>query len=223
MAISVQATKTESEGGIPILKNLPWVGKYLFGYTDYSDERDELLVFLTPYVFQTSEEAQAEAKRRKDYLDAAGIWNRGWSSSELADVPDEEEMLRREKLKRAYEDKQFAAGQERVKARRAHDRKLLETLEDSIRIKSEELEDEREDLTPREIRDREQELANERAMREALMDELAADEGALEPDQEAPAPTPPAQPGPQPALQEQSNNAPLLRPIAAEQAFQEQQ
>ena len=219
----VTQTKTESEGGIPILKNLPWVGKYLFGYTDYSDERDELLVFLTPYVFQTSEEAQAEAKRRKDYLDAAGIWNRGWSSSELADVPDEEEMLRREKLKRAYEDKQFAAGQERVKARRAHDRKLLETLEDSIRIKSEELEDEREDLTPREIRDREQELANERAMREALMDELAADEGALEPDREAPAPTPPAQPGPQPALQEQSNNAPLLRPIAAEQALQEQQ
>lgn len=199
----VTQTKTESEGGIPILKNLPWIGKYLFGYTDYSDERDELLVFLTPYVFQTSEEAQAEAKRRKDYLDAAGIWNRGWSSSELADVPDEEEMLRREKLKRAYEDKQFAAGQERVKARRDHDRKMLETLEDSIRIKSEDLEDERDELTPREIRDRERELANERAMREALINELNEDEAPA-------APTAPAQP--QPAEQPRG----LLRALVTE-------
>lgn len=173
----VTQSKTESEGGIPILKNIPFIGKYLFGYTDYSDERDELLVFLTPYVFQTSEEAQAEAKRRKDYLDAAGIWNRGWSNSELADVPDEEEMLRREKLKRAYEDKQFAASKERVKARREHDRKMLDLLEDSIRIKSEDLEDEREDLSPREIRDREREIANEKQMREALFNELEEDGG----------------------------------------------
>ena len=186
----VTQSKTESEGGIPILKNIPWIGKYLFGYTDYSDERDELLVFLTPYVFQTSEEAQSEAKRRKDYLDAAGIWNRGWSNSELADVPDEEEMLRREKQKRAYEDKQFAASQERVKARREHDRKMLDLLEDSIRIKSEDLEDEREDLSPREIRDREREIANERQMRDALYSEIEADGGAVP--EEAPAPDPDA-------------------------------
>ena len=182
----VTQSKTESEGGIPILKNIPFIGKYLFGYTDYSDERDELLVFLTPYVFQTSEEAQAEAKRRKDYLDAAGIWNRGWSSSELADVPDEEEMLRREKLKREYEDKQFAASKERVKARRDHDRKMLDLLEDSIRIKSEDLEDEREDLSPREIRDREREIANEKQMREALYNELEESGGSAP--EEAPAP-----------------------------------
>lgn len=182
----VTQSKTESEGGIPILKNIPWIGKYLFGYTDYSDERDELLVFLTPYVFQTSEEAQAEAKRRKDYLDAAGIWNRGWSNSELADVPDEEEMLRREKLKREYEDKQFAASKERVKARRDHDRKMLDLLEDSIRIKSEDLEDEREDLSPREIRDREREIANEKQMREALYNELEESGGSAP--EEAPAP-----------------------------------
>ena len=194
----VTQSKTESEGGIPILKNIPFIGKYLFGYTDYSDERDELLVFLTPYVFQTSEEAQAEAKRRKDYLDAAGIWNRGWSNSELADVPDEEEMLRREKLKRAYEDKQFAASKERVKARREHDRKMLELLDDSIRIKSEDLEDEREDLSPREIREREREIANEKQMREALYNEIEEDGGS------APEDTPAA-----PA----SNESALLRPM----------
>ena len=179
----VTQEKTETEGGIPILKNIPWVGKYLFGYTDYEDTRDELLVFLTPYVFNSSEEAQAEAKRRKDYLDAAGIWNRGWSSSELADVPDEAEMLRREKLKRAYEDKQFQAGRERIQARREHDRKMLGILEDSIRIKSEELEDERADLSESEIRDREREIANERAMRAALLREIAERD-------ETPAPAP---------------------------------
>lgn len=199
----VRQTKTETESGIPLLKDIPWIGKYLFGYTDYSDDRDELLVFLTPYVFETSEEAQAEAKRRKDYLDAAGVWNKGWSNSDIADVMDEEEMLRREKLKRAYEDKQFAAGQERVKARRDHDRKMLETLEDSIRIKSKDLEDERDELTPREIRDRERELANERAMREALINELNEDEAPA-------APAAPAQP--QPAEQPRG----LLRALVTE-------
>ncbi len=186
----VRQTKTETESGIPLLKDIPWIGKYLFGYTDYSDERDELLVFLTPYVFQSSEEAQAEAKRRKDYLDAAGVWNKGWSNSEIADVMDEQEMLRREKLKRAYEDKQFAASKERVRARREHDRKMLELLEDSIRIKSEDLEDEREDLSPREIRDREREIANEKQMREALYNEIEEDGGAAP--EEAPAPEPDA-------------------------------
>ena len=194
----VTQTKTSTEGGIPFLRDIPWIGKYLFGYTSESDVRTELLVFLTPYVFETSTEAQTEAKRRKDYLDAAGVWNRGWSNSELADVPDEEEMLRREKLKRAYEDKQFTASQERVKARREHDRKMLELLDDSIRIKSEDLEDEREDLSPREIREREREIANEKQMREALYNEIEEDGGS------APEDTPAA-----PA----SNESALLRPM----------
>ncbi len=223
----VTHNKTESEGGIPILKNIPYIGKYLFGYTDYSDERDELLVFLTPYVFNSSEEAQAEAKRRKDYLDAAGIWNRGWSNSALADVPDEQEMLRRENLKRSYEDKQFTAGRERILARREHDRKMLDILEDSIRIKSEELEDERDDLTPEEIKDREREIDNERAMRRALLREIAAGKEALEAAdaeehgaaKQAPAPEPAPQPAPtQPATQ----SAALLRPLANNAATQEE-
>ena len=229
----VTQTKTQSEGGIPILKNIPYIGKYLFGYTDYSDTRDELLVFLTPYVFNSSEEAQKEAKRRKDYLDAAGVWNKGWSNSDIADVMDEKEMLRRENLKRAYEDEQFEASRARVKARREHDRKMLDLLDDSIRIKSEELEDERADLSPAEIQDREQEIANEKAMRAALLKEIAADTAAeqAKPSEASPAPetrqptqptVQPQQPAPapQPAqpLQQPSG---LLRPIAAEEALQE--
>ena len=222
----VTQTKTQSEGGIPILKNIPWIGKYLFGYTDYSDTRDELLVFLTPYVFNSSEEAQQEAKRRKDYLDAAGVWNKGWSNSEIADVMDEKEMLRREKLRRAYEDEQFEASRERIKARREHDRKMLDLLEDSIRIKSEELEDEREDLTPAEIKDREREIANERAMRRALVEEIATDEAAAraqptETIQAAPAQAPAVPATPPSQKQPQEQPAPLLRPIAAEEALQE--
>ncbi len=171
----VTQTKTEEEGGIPLLKDLPWIGKYLFGYTSYSDKRDELLVFLTPHVFKTSEEAQEEARRRKDYLNAAGVWNKGWSKSDLADMTDEEEMLRREQQKRVYETKQFKAKEKRTEAQRAHDRKMAELLGESIEKNEEELEDERDNLSPREIRDREEQLDKKRQMHEALLMEIDAD------------------------------------------------
>ena len=168
----VTQTKTESEGGIPILKNIPWIGRYLFGYTDYSDTRDELLIFLTPHVFATPEEAQEEARRRKDYLDAAGVWNKGWSRSDLADVPDEEEMLRRERLKRAYEERQFKAREKRTEAQRAHDEHMAELLEKSIEKKSENLREDRPKLTEAEIKAREEELEKERLMHAALLSSL---------------------------------------------------
>lgn len=169
----VTQTKTESEGGIPVLKNIPWIGRYLFGYTDYSDARDELLIFLTPHVFASPEEAQEEARRRKDYLDAAGVWNKGWSKSDLADVPDEEEMLRREKLKRAYEERQFKAREKRTEAQRAHDKHMAELLEKSIEKKADALRDERPTLSEAERKAREEELENERLMRAALLRGLA--------------------------------------------------
>lgn len=169
----VTQKKTESEGGIPVLKDIPWIGRYLFGYTDYSDARDELLIFLTPHVFASPEEAQEEARRRKDYLDAAGVWNKGWSKSDLADVPDEEEMLRREKLKRAYEERQFKAREKRTEAQRAHDKHMAELLEKSIEKKSNTLRDERPTLSEAERKAREEELENERLMRAALLRGLA--------------------------------------------------
>ena len=167
----------EEEGGIPFLKNIPWIGRYLFGYTDFSDSRSELLVFLTPYVFKSSEEAQAEAKRRKDYLDAPGVWNKGWSNSNLADIPDEEEMLRRENQKRAYETKQFKAKEKRSKAQRDHDRKMADLLEKSIDRKREELDDERMRLSDDEVSAREAELLNEQLMHEALLRSILESEG----------------------------------------------
>ncbi len=167
----------EEEGGIPFLKNIPWIGRYLFGYTDFSDSRSELLVFLTPYVFKSSEEAQAEAKRRKDYLDAPGVWNKGWSNSTLADIPDEEEMLRRENQKRAYETKQLKAKEKRSKAQLEHDRKMAELLEKSIDRKREELIEERKRLSIEEVSARENELFNEQLMHEALLRSILEAEG----------------------------------------------
>ncbi len=165
----VTQTKEEGEGGIPYLKNIPYIGKYLFGYTTKKDKRDELLIFLTPHVFETSEAAQEEARRRKDYLDAAGVWNKGWSKSDLADVTDEEEMLRREKQKRAYETKQFDAREKRTEAQREHDKKMAKRLKKSIDRKAEELEEQRENLSRREVEDREDELKDQRVMHSALL------------------------------------------------------
>lgn len=171
----VQQTKTESEGGIPILKNIPWIGKYLFGYTSTSDSRDELLVFLTPYVFTSSEEAQEEAKRRKDYLDAAGVWNKGWSNSDLADITDEEEMLRRENDKRAYEMKQLKAREKRTDAQIQHDKDLNKLLKKTIEKKREQLESESDQMSPATIEKLERELQDAEYMQDAMDNALLMD------------------------------------------------
>lgn len=180
----VQQTQSETEGGIPLLKDLPYIGKYLFGYTTKSEKRDELLVFLTPYVFKSSEEAQEEARRRKDYLDAAGVWNKGWSKSNLADIPDEEDMLRRDKHKRVYELKQIEAKEKRSEAQRAHDQKVEKMLKDSIRRKREILEDEYETLPEAERQALETEIEEQRMMHRALLKDImesnAAEMEALE-------------------------------------------
>lgn len=179
----VTQTKTESEGGIPFLKNIPFIGKYLFGYTSYEDERNELLVFLTPYVFNDSESAQEEARRRKDYLDATGVWNKGWSKSDLADMTDESDMLRRENNKRKYEIKQLETKEMRTEAQRAHDRKVEKMLKDSIRRKREMLEDEYEDLPEADRKELEKEIEDERIMHRALLKDImesnAAEQEAL--------------------------------------------
>ena len=167
-----------------MLKDLPYIGKYLFGYTTKSEKRDELLVFLTPYVFKSSEEAQEEAKRRKDYLDAAGVWNQGWSKSNLADIPDEEDMLRRDKHKRVYELKQIEAKEKRSEAQRKHDQKVEKMLKDSIRRKRELLEDEYDELPEAERQALETEIEEQRMMHRALLKDImesnAAEMEALE-------------------------------------------
>lgn len=89
-------TNAESESGIPILKDIPWIGKWLFGSVSQVEKRSELLVFMTPYVLDDAEAAQAEALRRKKTLSDPRPWeDSGWSTSPLADPVSKKEQLRR--------------------------------------------------------------------------------------------------------------------------------
>ena len=43
-------TNVQAESGIPVLKDIPWIGKCLFGSVSTKEVRSELLVFITPHV-----------------------------------------------------------------------------------------------------------------------------------------------------------------------------
>jgi general secretion pathway protein D len=77
---------------IPFLGDIPILG-IPFRNTDKEDQRDEVIVFITPYVLDTPEDIRADGQRRKDAVDVAGLWKRGWSASKLADPAEEEGRL----------------------------------------------------------------------------------------------------------------------------------
>ena len=120
---------SESEGGIPILKDIPWIGKYLFGSTTSSETRNELLVFMTPYVLDDSDAAQVEAMRRKATMSDPRPWDdHGWSKSVLADPVSKKEQLRRlkDEWKKQDEERQTRLAIEQEKIDRA---KALEKMD----------------------------------------------------------------------------------------------
>lgn len=105
----VETKVVQIDAGIPILKDIPWVGRYLFGKTEDSEERKELLVFMTPYVLEDGAAAQAEAARRKQALSETDPWNdHGWSESTLADPMEAKEKLRRQQEAWKKQDKERA-------------------------------------------------------------------------------------------------------------------
>ncbi len=117
-----ETRQSESETGIPILKDIPWIGKWLFSSTSTSEDRKELLVFMTPYVLNDADEAQAEALRRKNSLSDSRPWeSHNWSASPLADKDSQKEILRKmkEKDKLADEDYKASLAIEKYKAERA--------------------------------------------------------------------------------------------------------
>ena len=112
----------ESETGIPILKDIPWIGKWLFGHVSQSESRKELLVFMTPYVLTDGEMAQAEALRRKNAMsDSKPFDTHGWSDSPIADPVSQKERLRKlkEEAKKRDEDRQTKLAIEKWKMDRA--------------------------------------------------------------------------------------------------------
>ncbi len=127
----VKTAKSNSESGIPVLKDIPYVGKYLFGSVKTAESRSELLVFLTPYVIETPEDMAREARRRKDYIDATDIWTKGWSESKLADPVEKSEMNHRLERKKELE-KAWRTYREKLEELNEVDRNV-----DSERIRTE--------------------------------------------------------------------------------------
>ena len=128
-----QTITREEESGIPILKDIPWIGKWLFGSVSQSESRQELLVFMTPYVLDDAEAAQAEAFRRKKALSDTNPWtDHGWSASELADPVSKKEMMRRlkDEWKKQDEERQTRLAIEKAKMDRA---KALERMDEAER------------------------------------------------------------------------------------------
>ena len=123
----VETSTSESETGIPILKDIPWIGKWLFGKVEQTEARKELLVFLTPYVLDDADAAQAEAIRRKKVLSDPRPWeDNGWSLSAVADPVSKKEQLRRltEEWERQEQERRTAKAIEEAKEKQA--RKLAE-------------------------------------------------------------------------------------------------
>jgi len=78
-------SKKISHSKIPVLGDLPLLG-LLFGSSDKSKSRHEILVFLTPYVMDNVDEIEADALRRQASIGEDGKWTRGWSNSRLGDA-----------------------------------------------------------------------------------------------------------------------------------------
>lgn len=120
--------KSESETGIPILKDIPWIGKWLFGSVSQTESRKELLVFMTPYVLDEGDAAQAEALRRKKALsDTRPFDTHGWSASPIADPVSKKEQMRRlkDEWKKQDEERKTKLAIEDEKVKRA---KALEQM-----------------------------------------------------------------------------------------------
>ena len=119
-----ETSVSESESGIPILKDIPWIGKWLFGKVVQTERRKELLVFMTPKVLTDAKEAQDEALRRKRVLSDPRPWDdHGWSLSPIADPITKKEQLRRQAQEWAQQDEEHATGKklEEAKEQRVKD------------------------------------------------------------------------------------------------------
>ena len=128
-----ETSTSDSSTGIPLLKDIPWVGEWLFSWKTQSEDRKELLVFMTPYVLDDGDAAQAEARRRKNALSDPRPWeNYGWSASELADPIPNKELMRRlkDEAKKQDEERQNRIAIEKWKLERA---KALEKMSDAER------------------------------------------------------------------------------------------
>ncbi len=105
-----QTEYSVEDSGIPFLKDIPWIGRYLFGSTKDVETRQELLMFLTPYVLDDADSAVMEARRRKATLSDPKPWDdHGWSASPIADPVSLKEQLRRKTREWEAQDAEYEA------------------------------------------------------------------------------------------------------------------
>lgn len=171
--------ESEEETGIPILKDIPWIGKWLFGKVVKSETRSELLIFMTPYVLDEGEMAQAEALRRKNAMSDPRPWtSHGWSASALADPVEKKELLRRlkDEAKKQDEERQTKLAIEKWKMDRA---KALEKMSESerkfwIEQHREELEKEEKEFFDQELKKQEDLKALADSIKQSRMEKAEA-------------------------------------------------
>ena len=84
----VREDNNRDRSKVPFLGDIPLLGR-LFTYNARTKNRTETVVFMTPYVLDTPEKIQEESRRRRDALDVGGLWERGWSNSNLAEMPSQ--------------------------------------------------------------------------------------------------------------------------------------
>ena len=149
----------ESETGIPILKDIPWIGKWLFGTVSQSENRKELLVFMTPYVLDEGDAAQAEALRRKKALSDTRPWDdHGWSASPLADPVSKHEQMRRLKDEWKKQDEErktkLAIEDEKVKRAKALEQMSKEERKHWLEMHEDELDEANRDEELKELKEK---------------------------------------------------------------------
>ena len=194
----VETVKSESETGIPFLKDIPWIGKWLFGSVSQRESRKELMIFLTPYVLDDAQAAQAEALRRKKTMSDATPWDdHGWSASELADPVSRKEQLRRLKDEWAKQDEErrtkIAIEKEKVERVKKLESLSKEERDLWLKMHKDELDKEKQEeleekMLDKESQDELKKLAadiREKKLKEAEKAEAAAEKEADQPNERA--------------------------------------
>ena len=171
-----QTEYSTADSGIPILKDIPYIGRYLFGSTKDVETRQELLMFLTPYVLDDAESAVAEARRRKLTLSDEKPWDdHGWSASPLADPVSLKEQLKRKQREWLSQDKEYEARLELEKKNEKRVEELKERAEKQTALRAVEARQLADEINEAEERKAEARVATEVKAREtnaALLEQL---------------------------------------------------
>ena len=175
----------DSGKGIPILKDIPYVGKWLFGSTEKTESRAELLIFMTPYVLDDADAAKVEAIRRKNTLSDPNPWDdAGWSVSDLSDGVSKKEQLRRIKDEWAKQDEErktrMAIEQEKIKRAKQLEKLSEEERALWIKMHKDELDKENQDELEKMMLDENSQSELKKLAAELRAKELAKAEGAID-------------------------------------------